>query len=104
MKKCHKHLIFFKAIKFPNKSDNYFVVNIIDRAIIEVFIESYPTDPLEVTLVSTSERDDEEFIECLKLLNSPHLTRSNSKFKTLGHLSDIPTKSSIGEPPLLELR
>ncbi|XP_017970437.1 PREDICTED: uncharacterized protein LOC108660689 [Theobroma cacao] len=53
----------FKAIKFPQEFDECFAINIVNKITNEVFIENYPNDPLEASLISTSERDDDEFLE-----------------------------------------
>lgn len=61
---------FFKALKFPNDADECFGVSVVNSVTSEVFDENYLNDPLKATLVVSSERNDEEFIKCLNLMDA----------------------------------
>ncbi|KAJ7976268.1 DNA-directed DNA polymerase [Quillaja saponaria] len=72
-----------------------------------MFLEEHPSDPLEASLISHTTREDDDFKECMKLLDaSPHMLKPNPRFENL----DLPpytlsgSRSSIEEPHTFELK
>ncbi|PON56840.1 hypothetical protein TorRG33x02_295210, partial [Trema orientale] len=59
----------FKAMKFPSYSKDCFRLNMIDRGVDEAFASSAFGDPLEESLVNSSNIQTPEAIDYLNLLN-----------------------------------
>ncbi|XP_017972541.1 PREDICTED: uncharacterized protein LOC18604528 [Theobroma cacao] len=60
----------YRALIFPNDSDECFVVSAINSVTSEVFIENHPKYPLKASLVANSKRDDDELLEYVNMLDA----------------------------------
>lgn len=61
----------FKAMEYPESSDDYFVVNnIIENAVTKVQERSQPPNPLERALVTDDRIEDEELVELMVWLDN----------------------------------
>lgn len=96
----------FKAMKFPDDFEGYFRVDLVDGCVDYAFLEDYPVDHLENSIVNSSLVEKPNSFKFLYLLDaSPHFHRVK-QFETL----EFPTndnshvKLSIEVPPTLELK
>ncbi|PIN01710.1 DNA-directed DNA polymerase [Handroanthus impetiginosus] len=94
----------FKAMKFPNESDEYFAVSLFDNLAGNKSIVEQPLDPLECALLDQIDEDNEEDLEVVKTLDA-------SKYFKLRRIESLERtapskvlKPSIEEPPTLELK
>ncbi|XP_075499729.1 uncharacterized protein LOC142538253 [Primulina tabacum] len=97
----------FRSMKYPVGPSDCYRIDAIDDIVECSVQDTLIEDPLEKILVSpkSTESDKEEVEECMNYLEgSKPLPRSvNSKIGELGHIPKS-LKSSIEEPPFLELK
>ncbi|PON66154.1 LOW QUALITY PROTEIN: hypothetical protein PanWU01x14_112050 [Parasponia andersonii] len=73
----------FKEIKFPS-SKNYFCLDMIDRGVDKAFASSAFGEPLEESLVNSSNVQTPKAIDYLNLLNDvPRFDKMKQKFEVL---------------------
>ncbi|XP_075489520.1 uncharacterized protein LOC142528363 [Primulina tabacum] len=96
------------ALKHTLYTDNCFRIDVVDSLVCN-FLQDPMKDPLEATLTTElKEKDlDEEIAEIVAYFNANHPWRKSMRTRLdhLGERKDLtPPKSSIDEPPTLELK
>ncbi|XP_073313540.1 uncharacterized protein [Primulina huaijiensis] len=98
----------FNALKHTLHTDDCFRIDDVDSLVCN-FVQDAMKDPLEATLTTELKEDDldEEKYEIVAYFNANHPWRSpmRMRLEDLGEQRDLtPQKSSIEEPPTLELK
>ncbi|XP_073277664.1 uncharacterized protein [Primulina huaijiensis] len=98
----------FNALKHTLRTDDCFRIDVVDSLVCN-YVQDAMKDPLDVTLTTELKEDDldKERAEIVAYFNANHPWRKpiRMKLEDLGDRRDlIPPKSSIEEPPTLELK
>ncbi|PIN05661.1 DNA-directed DNA polymerase [Handroanthus impetiginosus] len=94
----------FKAMKFPNESDECFAVNLFDNLAGNESIAEQSLDPLERALLDLLDEENEEDYEVVKTLDASKYFKSRG-VESLERIAPSKVlKPSIEEPPTLELK
>ncbi|PIN21854.1 DNA-directed DNA polymerase [Handroanthus impetiginosus] len=94
----------FKAMKFPNESDECFSVSLFDNLAGKKSIAEQPLDPLERALPDLLDEDNEEDREVVKTLDASKYFKSRGVESLERTAPSKVLKPSIEEPPTLELK
>ncbi|PIN26423.1 DNA-directed DNA polymerase [Handroanthus impetiginosus] len=87
----------FKAMKFPNESDECFSVSLVDNLAGNESIAKQPLDPLECALLDLIDEENEDDLEVVKTLDA-------SKFFKLRGVESLERTTPSKTPPTLELK
>ncbi|PIN20438.1 DNA-directed DNA polymerase [Handroanthus impetiginosus] len=94
----------FKAMKFPNESDECFAVNLFDNLAGNESIAEQPLDPLERALLDLLDEENEEDREVVKMLDASKYFKSRGIESLERTAPSKVLKPSIEEPPTLVLK
>ncbi|PIN11693.1 DNA-directed DNA polymerase [Handroanthus impetiginosus] len=94
----------FKAMKFPNESDEYFSVSLFDNLAGNKSFAEQPLDPLERALLDLLDEKNEEDREVVKTLDASKYLKSRRVESLERTAPSKVLKPSIEEPPTLELK
>ncbi|PIN22518.1 DNA-directed DNA polymerase [Handroanthus impetiginosus] len=94
----------FKAMKFPNESDECFSVSLFDNLAGNESIAEQPLDSLERALLDLIEEGNEEDLEVVKTLNASKFFKSRGVESLERTTPSKVLKPSIEDPPTLELK
>ncbi|PIN09694.1 DNA-directed DNA polymerase [Handroanthus impetiginosus] len=94
----------FKAMKFPNKSDECFSVSLFDNLAGNESIAKQFLDPLERALLDLIDKENEEDLEVVKTLDASKFFKSRGVESLERTALSKVLKPSIEEPPTLELK
>ncbi|PIN15182.1 hypothetical protein CDL12_12177 [Handroanthus impetiginosus] len=94
----------FKAMKFPNESDECFSVSILDNLAGKEVIAERPLDILERALLDLADEEDEDDLEAVKALDASKFFKPNGVKSLIRTAPSKVLKPSIKEPPILELK
>ncbi|PIN19344.1 DNA-directed DNA polymerase [Handroanthus impetiginosus] len=101
-----QHITFnvFKAMKFPNESDECFSISLFDNLAGNKSIAEQSLDPLERALLELLDEENEEDREVVKTLDASKYFKSRGVESLERTTSSKVLKPSIKEPPTLELK
>ncbi|PIN11732.1 DNA-directed DNA polymerase [Handroanthus impetiginosus] len=94
----------FRAMKFPNESDECFAVSLFDNLAGNESITEQPLDPLERALLDLLDEENEEDREVVKMLDASKYFKSRGVESLERTAPSKVLKPSIEEPPTLELK
>ncbi|PIN21773.1 DNA-directed DNA polymerase [Handroanthus impetiginosus] len=94
----------FKAMKFPNESDECFAVSLFDNFAGNESIAEQPLDSLERALLDLIDEGNEEDLEVVKTLDASKFFKSRGVESLERTTQSKVLKPSIEEPPTLELK
>ncbi|PIN16210.1 hypothetical protein CDL12_11139 [Handroanthus impetiginosus] len=94
----------FKAMKFPNESDECFSVSMLDNLAGKESIAERPLDPLKRALLDLIDEENEEDFEAVKPLDASKFFKSRGVESLERTTPSKVLKPSIEEPPTLELK
>ncbi|PIN19118.1 hypothetical protein CDL12_08207 [Handroanthus impetiginosus] len=94
----------FKAMNFPNESDECFAVSLFDNFAGNESIAEKPLDPLERALLDLLDKENEEDCEVVKTLDASKYFKSRGVESLERTAPSKVLKPSIEEPPTLELK
>ncbi|PIN12235.1 DNA-directed DNA polymerase [Handroanthus impetiginosus] len=94
----------FKAMKFPNESDECFSVSLFDNLAGNESIAEQPLDPLERALLDLIDEDNEEDLEVVQTLDASKFFKSRGVESLERTAPSKVLKPSIEDPPTLELK
>ncbi|PIM97903.1 DNA-directed DNA polymerase [Handroanthus impetiginosus] len=94
----------FKAMKFPNESDECFAVSLFDNLTGNKSIIEQPLDPLERALLDLLDEENEKDLEIVKTLDVSKYFKSRGVESLERTAPSKVLKPSIEEPPTLELK
>ncbi|PIN20749.1 DNA-directed DNA polymerase [Handroanthus impetiginosus] len=94
----------FKAMIFPNESDEYFSVSLFNNLARNESIAEQPLDPLKRALLDRINEDNEEDFEIVKILDASKYFKSRGVESLERTAPSKVLKPSIKESPTLELK
>ncbi|PIN04694.1 DNA-directed DNA polymerase [Handroanthus impetiginosus] len=94
----------FKAMKFPNESDECFAISLFDNLAGNESIAKQPLDPLERALLDLMDEENEEDLEVVKTLDASKYVKTRGVESLERTAPSKVLKPSIKEPPTLELK
>ncbi|PIM97585.1 DNA-directed DNA polymerase [Handroanthus impetiginosus] len=94
----------FKAMKFPNKSDECFSVSMLVNLAGRKVMAERPLDPLECALLDLTEKEDKDDFEKVKALDASRFFKPKGVESLERTAPSKVLKPSIEEPPTLELK
>ncbi|PIN09422.1 DNA-directed DNA polymerase [Handroanthus impetiginosus] len=106
MRDQEQHITFnvFKAMKFPNESDECFSISALDSFARKEPITEQPLDQLEHALLDLADDENEEDLEAVNTLDASKFFKSKGVESLERTAPSKVLEPSIEEPPTLELK